>query len=702
LSSCHICRYQIVDNNASVCPNCGAPIESKNFDTNDDTPEEASLNDTPSDYAGDTTPPVLPGHTGDDEDSIEICSPGEFIGAASSDEPDPVADDEVTAIPEANGQQSPPDQDASQELSDTGELTKLSAEQAEKIRSSLVNNTDEDIMVTPEDASSMLHKMAKITPESTSENREDFPQAEETPPIAAPAQNPQAIPEDLPETQKSPAIRHIAYFHKSFIQLTGSYLPATGDEFVVNDRHYVLKPKKFKPQYSIAAFSIIIILLLFMIGKQFISPTLPGEGSIIGILLDEDGQPFLVGAEIALPEAGKKTETDALGFFRFNDVATGSYIIRYTLPDGQIGTGNISVVNDEITTLTLDITDDAQMASSNENSNYAQPPRQQTAKPSPPATPKKSSNSDNGGSVKSSKKEYSALKLSANITDAKLTVNNEVLGVGNLTYKKLGPGKHSVKVSHDGYKTWKGPVTLRPGKTYTLKVDLEQLAQAPAKKQEPTYSAEDFYQSGKSMLADGNPASAVEDFNEAIERMPSMADAYLGRSEAYTALGNRANAESDLIRAGEIYMSQKRYETAHEMFTRVLKTNDRSIPALINRADLFERNNNHDAAEDDLKDAIKYDKDNFQANFALGKLYFAMGKNKDADKRLRKANEIKPSEPEVYHYLMLNYFARDDFNKVKKTYASFKGQVSDRQVQAFQKNPKFEPILRVVGEYDRP
>ena len=51
---------------------------------------------------------------------------------------------------------------------------------------------------------------------------------------------------------------------------------------------------------------------------------------------------------------------------------------------------------------------------------------------------------------------------------------------------------------------------------------------------------------------------------------------------------------------------------------------------------------------------------------------------------------------------MLNYFARDDFAKVKKTYADFNLNIPGDQVQAFKTDPKYDAILRIVGEYQRP
>jgi Flp pilus assembly protein TadD len=120
------------------------------------------------------------------------------------------------------------------------------------------------------------------------------------------------------------------------------------------------------------------------------------------------------------------------------------------------------------------------------------------------------------------------------------------------------------------------------------------------------------------------------------------------------------------------------------------------------RGGLFQLRDDRTNALADYERVLKLDKDNFQANLELGKIYLAAGQNKDADKRLRKAQELNPNAPEVYHLLMLNYFARDDFAKVKKTYADFCLNVPGDQIEAFKADPKYDALLRIIGEYQRP
>jgi len=719
LPTCPVCGYLIIDESATVCPDCGARIKAEVVENEENETPEVRLEEentdarTPS-YSDHSSTP-----SGGSEELIQLCDPGEFIGAAEEtsdpEKPDdkPIGQTSSPLPPQVESPAGQEDTQAGANDENTDKLKKLSPEQAEQIRSSLVSDPNKSSSATPEDASRMMTNVPKnptgpeddqkaesgADPEDDATSRQPSDPSPENQPDAADSSEPST--QAFEGVQKTPSVRRIAYFHKNFIQLTGAVHPSTGEELVIDDRYYLLKPKKIKHQYTIIAFSALLAILLFLIGRQFISPTLPGSGSVIGVALDEDGRPLISGSEVSLPEAGKKVKTDAQGFFRFDNVPTGTYFIRCSAPNETVGMDNVSVVNDKTTTLMISLGLQEERPSATASSGgYTAPPvsagRQQVqpqkTREEPPQKSQKTQKA-------ASKKEYSSLRLKSNVESPRLVAGSQVLGVGNLTYKKLKPGKHRVEVTKDGYKKWKGTVNLKPNKTYVLDVTLEKLQQEPAK---PTYSAEDFYQSGLAMLTDGNTASAIEDFTEAINLKPSMADAYANRARAYQIAGSALSAENDYVRAGEIFASQKRYETARQMFSGGLDLNKKSIPALINMAGLYKNKNDNDKAIKTYKEILKYDKNNFRANFELGKLYFSMHKNKWADKYLRNAHDADPNIPEVYHYLMLNYFARDDFRKVKKTYADFKLSVSEDKFEQFKDNPRFEPIIRVVGEYERP
>ncbi|MCK5126768.1 MAG: tetratricopeptide repeat protein [candidate division Zixibacteria bacterium] len=720
MSVCSICRFQIVDNSTSICPNCGAPVESTH--ENDDI--EAIAKDVTSDNADSYSPPDNTTEAG--EDSIEICNPGDFLCDEQNDTEDPpeaLTPDDINEATGPIGQSEPLPSELKEEAKsnsdDTGKsLTKLSDEQVKNIRSDLLSSNGD--YASPNDAANLIggsstednkdkddvSQQDKETSEEPEISKDFSNEATQTVPVRTSDVEPAS-----PTTETAPPVRRIAFFHKNFIQLTGPFNPAAGEELVVGERHYLLKPKKIKNHYTIAAYAVMMVIILFLVGKQFITPTMPGQGTIIGMLLDEDNRPFINGIKITIPESGKKVVSDPLGFFRFESVPPGVYKLHYTLADGTTLVETISVADGEITMLTLggeDLMDFVETPPPAKKS-YKQiqaSNKTQTQKTSGTSKPAIKAPTANESKKSSSKKQYSALKLKANVANAKLRVNGQVFGQGNLTYKKLAPGKHKAEVSKSGYKTWRGTIRLKENQTYSLKVNLEKIETAKKAKNtqpaEPTYTAEDFFQSGKSMLADGNVSAAIDDFSEAIKLKPSMADAYVSRAEAYQMSGSKNSAVNDLIRAGEIYTGKKRSETAYQLFTQALKINNKSVSALLNIGDYCRKKGDKDEALRQYKNVLRIDKNNYRANLEAGIIYYAMGKNRDADKRFKLAKKANPRNPQIYHYLMLNYLARDDFKKVKTTYAEFKDNTSESDVESFKTNMRYDAIHRIVGEYERP
>jgi len=698
LSVCQICRYQTADDSTPVCPNCGASLGGKSAEYKDEGTEEAYLSD-------DATGPIpvtdlspseeKPAHT---YERIEICGPGELIG--SSDEP--LIELTTSEQPESQPSALSPNLEPHPVVAEDFNIP--SKQIAENAPLQAVQNIHEstpgtNATLSATEISEILHQAntSEVKSVTTTGATAQVAAAQAlaefkksiTPPVSESGEVRVQGTESMAEVQHAPAVRRIAFFHKNHIELTGIQYPNSGEELIIGDRYYLLKPKKIKQQYMIIAFAISLALVLTIIATQFILPTLPGKGTIIGVVLNNTGQPLGPGNEVSLPEVGQKTKTDPSGFFRFDAIPTGTYKIRYNLPGGIVGSDDITVVGNDAATLILS-------PGKGELSGQIAPLANSLAGPEKTVNPTTTSETAQNQAPTIS---YSSIKLKTNVENAKLSVDGDVLGIGDLTYKKILAGKHRVTVSREGYITWQGTVQLKPNETYALTVKLDQpVTTAPTQ----TYSANDFLESGRAALSAGNLQAAIQDFSEAINLQPTMADAYAGRAEAQRLSENRAAYEADLVKAAALYTSQNRFETAQGLYSDILAANRNSIPALLGRAKLYHRQNDRNSAMESYKQVLKLEPQNFEANFETGKIYFAMGKNKDADKRLRQAREINPRAPEVYHYLMLNYLSRDDINKVKEVYADFKLNATEDQVQSFKDNPRFDAVLRVLGEYQRP
>lgn len=711
MPTCNICQFQVIDKSVKQCPNCGAEIKMVIPDQylDDDSYEELGQGNIESsiDLPDDPSQEV----TARSDNDLEICSPGDFL-AAEQAEPINCKPDESEKIksaspssPESDKDKNPEANTDSEHAEINPELQRLSQKQAESIRTNLLDSAPSP--ASPADAIGLTSNGDLTQIRSLNSDDSNIKTHQNQPGSSGnlvSENHSTPAPSSSPKLQSQQhTVRGVAYFHKNFIQLGGKFHPVSGEEMIVGERHYLLKPKKIKPQFAITAFSILLVLLLVAIGSQFISPTVPGDGAIIGMVVGSDGRPISDKVQINLAGTGKSTASDPAGFFRFYRVPPGIYKVDFEFPGGKTGTADLSVVDNQTTTLVLGKSSQFQnerLAATSRQPVRADinPGRAPKAQPPPPPPIEKPQNQA-PTKKKQAIKQFAALKLKTNVENAKLIVDGQILGIGNLTYRKLNPGSHKATISKEGYKPWSGKIKLTADKTYTLSVEL---TRAIEKKAEPTYTAQDFYQSGQANLNSGNMANAIADFTEAINLDPSMAKAIFGRAEANNAVGEYNVAEIDFVRAGEIFASKKRTSDAKSAFKEALKINSKSIPALLNQADMARKEKDREAALKNYKAVLRIDKNNFRANLEMGKTYYAMGKHRNASKLLKTARSINPSEPSTYRYLMLNYFARDDFKRVKQTYSDFQKNTSDKVVQTFKENRRYDAILRVVGEYKHP
>jgi tetratricopeptide (TPR) repeat protein len=600
------------------------------------------------------------------------------------------------------------------EVLDNPDFRPLSKEQVSEIEQRMAVNNNS--YLTEEEKRKLIESMAT--------NDQPFSNTPIVPPKRADADHtvPPVVPlvpvvaskdeSDTPELDLPTAPRKPAYFYKNYVQLSGDPRLHEHDEVVVGDRAWVLRRKSFNPAMVIAVASPLAALILFFIALQFVGPTNPGDGTMIGMVIDEYAQPFVHGATIRLPEVGKTYTSNPEGFFVTDHLPSGNYRVEWLVEGDVVGESYATVVEGKVTTLTIAPSDEllAELEAENaarssasqgaaksttptktgEDSRQAKTNIAQTAQ-SAAATSPKSSNSGK----KQSASTTAGLKLAANIEGAKLTIDGNVLGRGNLTYSKLTPGKHSYKVSADGHETVSGTVTLAAGKTETLKVSLPVLAQAD--KQE-VYTADDFYYSGVNAYKAGDNESAITDLTEAIRLEPSNAKLYLARGDAYGMLRYKDEAHDDYIRAAEIYRFNKKYSTAISAYNNALKWNEGSIAGHMGRASLFLAQSEPVAAITDYETVLRIDRRNFDAYIGLGRARFEQGNYKKAIKAFKDARSVDGQNPVAYQFLMLAYMADNDIDEVQKSYKKFAEVASSEDMARMRKDQTYSAVLRVVDK----
>jgi tetratricopeptide (TPR) repeat protein len=424
------------------------------------------------------------------------------------------------------------------------------------------------------------------------------------------------------------------------------------------------------------------------------------DGQVIGVVVDDMDRPFLQKAVIRFPDLGKSYQSNEQGFFRTGALPQGNHKIEYTIDGNLIGVDYATIVGNEITTLVLkpnDVSESEPVASTGSKSASKPIAQAATSPPEPTQTETTSQKSkpttSSKSSGKSSKARYAKLVLAANVEGAKLAIDGDVLGAGNLTYTKLSPGKHSYSVTKDGFDTKTGSITLKSNSTSKLEVALTPLTQA-AKNQ--IYDADDFFHSGLNLLRDGKYKAAVADMSQSIEKEPSHAEAHFGRAQAYEMLKNKQSAYDDYLRAAEIFQFRKDFNQAVTSYNKAIELDKEAVAPYLGRANVYLSKGEQIAAIADFDAVIHRDKKNWQAHYGLGKARFEQGYYKKAVNHFKEARSINSENPEVYEYLMLSYMGANDIKNVKKSYEKFTEFANDQQKRQFQQDNRFTAVRRVI------
>lgn len=155
----------------------------------------------------------------------------------------------------------------------------------------------------------------------------------------------------------------------------------------------------------------------------------------------------------------------------------------------------------------------------------------------------------------------------------------------------------------------------------------------------------------------GRQASALEDFNQAIELGPGDAGYYVNRARVYAALGRHAEAADDFGHAislqsadsdayskrGLLYMEQKQYDLAVEDLGRAIALQVQDATARFNRGNAYAGLERLEEAVADFTEAIRLQADYIEAYNNRGSVYLQMGRDTEALADFRRAVELDPA-----------------------------------------------------------
>lgn len=688
---CPNCKTEYPADSADFCQKCGTklPEDNKNLESNQDDDLEFVVTETPGAQMPDLTgggdfnkPPETP----PEDDNIEIASEASLLQESSSAEidlgvdpekdikqPDPV---ENSSEPPAT----PPESEAEEktEITDNSEQIpeKLSDEELEAVKKNLYGSQ---------------------TPPKAKKPAEPKPVEKPKKPASAGVRAIEDPAKANANIKKAQKVRGLAHFRGNTIKIVGNPFLHDGDEITVNEKPYLLKTKTFDKRIVFGTAAAFLVIILSIIGIQIAGDgTLSGDGEIVGMILDDNGRPFLEKARVMIPELNKTTTSNAQGFFIFQKIPTGTYELVFELDEDIIYHGNATVTSNQLTLMAFSdlepvlIEEKAPPETANSPPKQVESTKKQKSNSQASTSKKKSSSS----SSKKSTSKYGKIKLDANVENARLILDDQILGAGNNTYKRIKPGSRNIKVTKDGYKTYTETINVKAGKTVTISAKLS--PEEPA-----SLTGKDYLSLGKDALAADEYRDAIDKLTEAIKLSPNLVDAYSSRATAYKKIGENNNAVNDYIRAGEILRFKKENNGAINAFSSALSLSGKNNGALVGRGGARLAQGDYRMAMEDFDAALRNDINHYGAQYGMAKCYFKMGEHKKAEKYFKAAYQLNTADPELYQYMMLNYLARDDIKKVREMYAEFKIVADPAQLAEFKSSSRYEPILRLISEEDR-
>ena len=710
LKHCPRCKSEQIITETGNCSVCSTTLENLPADSSPEPDDTGQLDIVVTEVPADDREFVGGDKLGV-EDSKDQPGPGQETSDHTGDlnklmDYDPIGVSEPTLPPEADyseetssGKEVKPEPvlELSKSASDKPEknpdevdekLHKLSDEDLKKIEQNLYGK---NVHLADEEKAKIRNKLNELdSQENPEEASSDIPKIDKKP-----------LLEGLGEAPKTSRSKGKAYFYKNYIQLLGRHHLTRHDELTLNGKEYHLQPKKLNSALLFSSIAGAFVIVLFIVGSMFLSGPGNGDGIVAGMILDKKGKPYIKGAEVVFPDLGIKVESDAEGYFSTTGVPEGTHKIEYYVKNKLIGADFATVVNDEISMISLspNIKSSAKKSkkkyakkssSKSSSSKTSKKVAQATPTSKQTSVPKKSSATTGKASPR---RGPASIKLAANVADARIKIDGKVLGAGNLKYRNIEPGSHKYEISADGYGTRSGTVFLKAGETRTLSVSLLPLS-SPVK--EKTYSAKDFFRSGLNAYKAGNFEDAIADFTEAINIEPSYPQAYFNRAMTKQQLYLQEEAVEDYIRSAEIYRFKQLFSKAITSYSKSLEIDNRSIPAYLGRAELYLAKGEEIAALADYDNVIRVDRRNFRGYFGLGQARFNQGYYKQAIGHFKNARSLDKNDAYVYQYLMLSYMAIDKFKDVKKSYEKFRTVASEKQMREMRRNKRYAAAIKAA------
>jgi Flp pilus assembly protein TadD len=468
----------------------------------------------------------------------------------------------------------------------------------------------------------------------------------------------------------------VAYLDGNAIRMTGGVKLHPGDQIKIGEKEFMLKPrqKKRKPLY--------LFLLIFLAADIFIlSSLLKGKssGRLIGVVLEEKSKMALSNAEIQIMELGKNVRSNQLGFFMFDLVPSGSYTLQTSLNGYQNVKDNVTITKKQTTTVSVSLSPKSLTGL----------PEKSTEEIAPidKSTPENVAFEGTG-----TKERYGAVSIESNVSEPVVVMDDRTLGTGNKVYKNISMGKHTLRITKEGYQDWTQKIEVKREKTLNLKINLQEAATVIPSPE----TAEDWIALAQSQMDSKDFTSAVNSYNQALTLNPKSPEALLGRGQVYNQLNDREKAIPDLNKAAEHYTSEKNYSQAIICYTHLLALNDQDLASLDNRGLCYLQLGQSEKSLSDFEKTIELDKKFFLGYLHLGEAYYKSGNYEASLENYKKAKKLNSQSSQVYVGLALAYFAKGEKSSAKKSYKKFEELSTYIDRERMKQDPEWRKLLEGI------
>jgi tetratricopeptide (TPR) repeat protein len=490
-----------------------------------------------------------------------------------------------------------------------------------------------------------------------------------------------------PEVQEPPSppvavSKGVAYVQGNLIRLTGGARAHPGDEIRIGEKGFTLRAGRNRRTWTFLALGLGALVALALILPLFGSAR---HAALVGVVTDQATSRIVPGVSVYLKELDRTVQSNDRGLFIFNSLPAGSYALRITTDGYEPKSEKITIAGDEPLALRVNLV--PWVPEEPSSGSTASTPSTKTTTGRTQTREETLAGSTLGG-----------VRVKSNVTDPNVLIDDRLAGVGNNLYQDIQPGKHVIAVTKPGYYDWAQEVQVKSGRILTLEVTLPENKTADPDVQ----TWKDFVALGNNQLNAGEPSSALDSYDQAINLKPDSPDALLGRGYAHSKMGDRTEARSDFEKSAQLFQVQGDYRNAALSYANLISLDDRDPDFYLARGICYLKLGEYQTSISDFNKAVGLAPKMFSAYLNRGQAYYGAGDYQRSIDSYKSAQKIKSDDQQIFIGLTRAYFAKGDKSKAKKSYKEFEKLSTYIYRDKLREDAEWRAVLEGIGVQSQP